>query len=201
MIAHVNMLPLRLAIPVTDKENWRFKVEHKIPMSRTSRHALINKILARGSVASQRQLRDLLAEQGVYTTQATLSRDLLELRAVKVRTPSGQSVYAVPEAGAPGQLPVAAPEEEAFDEVLTTRLSRWIQDLLVSVDQAYNQLVLRTPAGAAQLLASAMDNAMIPGVLGCIAGDDTILVIATKDEVASELRGRLLELARPTQGR
>ena len=56
-------------------------------MSRTSRHALINKILARGSVASQRQLRDLLAEQGVYTTQATLSRDLLELRAVKVRTP------------------------------------------------------------------------------------------------------------------
>jgi len=96
---------------------------------------------------------------------------------------------------------VAAPEEEAFDEVLTTRLSRWIQDLLVSVDQAYNQLVLRTPAGAAQLLASAMDNAMIPGVLGCIAGDDTILVIATKDEVASELRGRLLELARPTQGR
>ena len=174
-------------------------MEHKIPMSRTSRHALINKILARGSVASQRQLRDLLAEQGVYTTQATLSRDLLELRAVKVRTPSGQSVYAVPEAGAPGQLPVAAPEEEAFDEVLTTRLSRWIQDLLVSVDQAYNQLVLRTPA--AQLLASAMDNAMIPGVLGCIAGDDTILVITTKDEVASELRGRLLELARPTQGR
>ena len=72
-----------------------------------------------------------------------------------MRTPSGQSVYAVPEAGAPGQLPVAAPEEEAFDEVLTTRLSRWIQDLLVSVDQAYNQLVLRTPAGAAQLLASA----------------------------------------------
>lgn len=61
--------------------------------------------------------------------------------------------------------------------------------------------MLRTPAGAAQLLASAMDNAMIPGVLGCIAGDDTILVITTKDEVASELRGRLLELARPTQGR
>ena len=172
------------------------------PHTKAGRHALIVRILTSDYIHSQAQLRSALQEYGVDTTQATLSRDLVELRAAKMRSASGEQVYTVPEAGAPGQVSTLEISEEAnLEERITSRLSRWCADLLVDADYIDSQLLLHTPAGAAQLLASAVDDAMLPGVLGCIAGDDTVLVI-TRDEAASAaVCTQLLSLTRSEQRR
>ena len=79
------------------------------PQTKAARHALIMRILAKERIRSQAELRDALAARGMSTTQATLSRDLVELRATKIRSAGGAQVYAIPEAGAPGQVHVGAP--------------------------------------------------------------------------------------------
>jgi transcriptional regulator of arginine metabolism len=141
-------------------------------------------------VRSQAELASLLAESGVRVTQATLSRDLVELDAIKVRAPSGSLVYAVPAEG--GDRRPAAPGETA---AAANRLSRLCGELLVSAEASANLVVLRTPPGAAQFLASAFDKAEFPEVLGCIAGDDTVLVIGRDPEGGDELARRFLALA------
>ena len=173
------------------------------PGTKTARHASIIQILSRERIRSQAQLRNALAQRGISTTQATLSRDLVELRATKIRAPGGELIYSMPEAGAPGQVHAGgfAGGEETDDSLpahTTPRLARWCAELLVTAEWAGSQLVLRTPAGAAQLLAGAVDDAMMPGVLGCIAGDDTVLVITRSPQVAAEVAGHLLALADPS---
>ncbi|WP_172120842.1 arginine repressor [Actinomyces faecalis] len=173
------------------------------PQTKAARHALITQILVKERIRSQAELRQALAQLGVTTTQATLSRDLVELRATKVRGAGGSQVYSIPEAGAPGQVQAGRTEvpgdggADTLANHTTSRLARWCADLLVTAEWAGQQLVLRTPAGAAQLLASAVDDAMLPGVLGCIAGDDTVLVITRSEEVATQVGSHLLSLADP----
>ena len=174
-----------------------------VPGTKTARHASIVQILSRERIRSQAQLRKALAQRGISTTQATLSRDLVELRATKIRAPGGELIYSMPEAGAPGQVHAGgfAGGEETDDSLpahTTPRLARWCAELLVTAEWAGPQVVLRTPAGAAQLLAGAVDDAMMPGVLGCIAGDDTVLVITRSPQVAAEVAGHLLALADPS---
>lgn len=156
-----------------------------VPSTRTARQALIRIILAEGTVKSQSELRMLLKQQGISVTQATLSRDLDELRAVKVRNSDGQQIYRVPD-----EVELLTTAQGAM-----AQLERWCPEVLVSAQRALNQLVLRTPPGAAHILAAGIDKAMIDGVLGCIAGDDTILVITVSDERAEKLREELLALA------
>ena len=172
------------------------------PGTKTARHASIIQILSRERIRSQAQLRKALAQRGISTTQATLSRDLVELRATKIRAPGGELIYSMPEAGAPGQVHAAFTGTEETDDSLrahtTPRLARWCAELLVTAEWAGSQVVLRTPAGAAQLLAGAVDDAMMPGVLGCIAGDDTVLVITRSAQVAADVAGHLLALADPS---
>ena len=173
-----------------------------VPGTKTARHASIIQILSRERIRSQAQLRKALAQRGISTTQATLSRDLVELRATKIRAPGGELIYSMPEAGAPGQVRAAFTGAEETDDSLrahtTPRLARWCAELLVTAEWAGPQVVLRTPAGAAQLLAGAVDDAMMPGVLGCIAGDDTVLVITRSGQVAADVAGHLLALADPS---
>ena len=173
-----------------------------VPGTKTARHASIVQILSRERIRSQAQLRKALAQRGISTTQATLSRDLVELRATKIRAPGGELIYSMPEAGAPGQVRAAFTGAEETDASLrahtTPRLARWCAELLVTAEWAGPQVVLRTPAGAAQLLAGAVDDAMMPGVLGCIAGDDTVLVITRSGQVAADVAGHLLALADPS---
>ena len=173
-----------------------------VPGTKTARHASIVQILSRERIRSQAQLRKALAQRGISTTQATLSRDLVELRATKIRAPGGELIYSMPEAGAPGQVHAAFTGTEETDDSLrahtTPRLARWCAELLVTAEWAGSQVVLRTPAGAAQLLAGAVDDAMMPGVLGCIAGDDTVLVITRSAQVAADVAGHLLALADPS---
>lgn len=162
-----------------------------VPQTKAARQALVVTLLARGSVHSQQQLAELLADAGVTVTQATLSRDLVELRAVKVRTSSGALAYALPPEGAVRTLPTAVDD---VAEHLAARLARLCGELLLTAESSGNLVVLRTPPGAAQFLASAIDHSVLPAVLGTIAGDDTILVVS-RDPDGAALAARFLALA------
>ncbi|MBL0886811.1 arginine repressor [Myceligenerans indicum] len=161
-----------------------------VPTTKAARHARILDIIAHTAIRSQADLARALAAHGVKVTQGTLSRDLIELRAEKVRGADGSLVYAVPGEG--GDRSVQADQDV---EYLAARLARLATELLVSAEASGNQVVLRTPPGAAQYLASAIDHSLFPGVLGTIAGDDTILVIARDADGGTELAQRLLALS------
>jgi transcriptional regulator of arginine metabolism len=144
--------------------------------SRTTRQTRVVDLLRSHDVRSQGQLLSLLSRDGVEVTQATLSRDLVEVGAVKVRR-GRQLVYALPDTG--GSVATGAGSDG-----LPVRLRRAADELLVSARCAANQVVLRTPPGAANYLASCIDQAHLADVLGTIAGDDTILVIAATPSAA-----------------
>jgi transcriptional regulator of arginine metabolism len=151
-----------------------------VARTKTARHQRIVDLLGRHPVPSQSVLARLLADEGLEVAQATLSRDLDELGAVRVRDRHGHLVYAVPAEGGDA-TPRPAEEEQAALERLTRRLG----ELLVSAEASGNLVVLRTPPGAAQFLASAVDHGVLHDVLGTIAGDDTVLVI-TRDPAGGE---------------
>ncbi len=188
------------------------------PVTKTARQAQIAGILTRTAVRSQDELSHLLAERGVTVTQATLSRDLDELGAVRLRAPDGALVYALPEepggpgsrpGGLPGSLstpPGGAPrpataasgrpaESPGPDRDPSGRLARVASEFLLSAEASANLVVLRTPAGAAQFLASAVNHAAWPSILGTVAGDDTVLVIARQPDGGGEVAGALLRIA------
>ena len=160
------------------------------PHTKSARHQRIIDLVTQREIRSQTELGDLLAEQGVHVTQATLSRDLVELDAIKVRSASGPLVYAVPAEG--GDRTPSTPRETAAS---WQRLARLCQELLVSAEASANLVVMRTPPGAAQFLASAFDKAEQPDVLGTIAGDDTLVVISREPEGGEALVRRYLALA------
>ncbi len=159
--------------------------------TRAARHARIVSVIAEHTVRSQAELAVLLDAAGVHVTQATLSRDLDELGAVKLRPADGGApAYVIPEDGSPLT-------NRAADDDRPHRLVRLLGELLVSAEASGNLVVLRTPPGASDFLASGIDRARMPDVLGTVAGDDTILVISRAPDGGAALAGRLLDLARP----
>lgn len=156
-----------------------------VPTTRAARHAIIAEIIGSDNIASQESLRVALRERDINVTQATLSRDLVELRATKVRLANGKQGYVLP---SPDELPDVA-------NAARDHLERWCKDLLLTAQVAFNQVVVRTPPGAAQILASSIDRAVLGGVLGCIAGDDTILVVTASEDEAHSVHRVLLDLA------
>ena len=163
-----------------------------IAQSRTARHRRIVELLDDQPVRSQAELLGMLAHDGLEVTQATLSRDLVDLGAVKVRR--GRTlVYAVPaEGGDMTPRPAVAVEE------VDSRLRRLCEELLVAAEQAGHLVVLRTPPGAASFLASAIDRSAVwqaGRIVGTVAGDDTILVVAADVPGGAEVVRRLLAMA------
>jgi transcriptional regulator of arginine metabolism len=170
------------------------------PATKAARQAQISGILERRQVRSQEELAELLAERGVRVAQATLSRDLEELGAVRVRGPGGSLVYALPgQPGGPGSPPgglaPGGPGGHGEAAEPPGALARLAPELLVSAEASANLVVLRTPAGGAQLLASAIDHAEWPSVLGTVAGDDTVLVITRDPAGGDSVAQALLRLA------
>ena len=159
--------------------------------TRTARHRRIVDLLETRRVRSQSELAALLAADGLRVTQTTLSRDLDELGAVKIRDRGGDLVYAVPAEGGDPTPRLASLDGAAGNG----RLPRLAAELLVSADASANLVVLRTPPGAAQFLASALDRAGLPDVVGTIAGDDTVMVIARDADGGAALATKLLHLA------
>jgi len=146
------------------------------------RQHLIAKIIEREMVQNQAQVVELLAAEGVLATQATVSRDLDDLGAIKVRVPGGESAYAIP----------ALPKEQIAPE---EHLRRVFGDWVVEVAYSGNLVVLRTPPGSAHVVASALDRAGLSEILGTVAGDDTLLVIVAADAGAADVSGYLSDLA------
>src|SRR5215813_5049338 len=184
------------------------------PVTKAARQAQIADILTRARVRSQEELADLLAQRGVKVTQATLSRDLEELGAVRLRGAGGTLMYALPgDPGGPGSRPggLPGPPAEGPPAALRSWLGSWLTgradegasgalgrvgpELLLSAEASANLVVLRTPAGAAQFLASAIDHAGWPSILGTVAGDDTVLVISREPAGGNEVAESLLRLA------
>jgi transcriptional regulator of arginine metabolism len=153
-----------------------------VRLSKTQRQHRVIQILEQNAVASQGQLVQLLADAGLDATQATVSRDLEEIGAVKVRAAGGESIYAVPE------LPKdrVAPEDH---------LRRVLGDWVVEVAASANLVVVRTPPGSAHVVASALDRASLPEIVGTVAGDDTIMVVASERVGGAKLARRLSSLA------
>ena len=150
-------------------------------LGKVQRQHLVAKLIEQHVVHNQMELVDLLATEGVVATQATVSRDLDDLGAIKVRVPGGESAYAIPE----------LPKEQVAPE---DPLRRVFGDWVVEVAHSGNLVVLRTPPGAAHYLASAMDRAALPYIVGTVAGDDTVLVVAREPMTGAELAATLEDL-------
>ena len=133
--------------------------------SKVQRQQVIGKLIGKHAVTNQPQLVDLLADEGIAATQATVSRDLEDLGAVKVRVPGGETVYAIPEYE-PARI---APEDQ-----LRRVMGEWVAEVKVSA----NLVVLRTPPGCAHVVASAIDRSGMSGLIGTVAGDDTLMCVA-----------------------
>ncbi len=164
--------------------------EPHVLSTKAARHQRIAELLGRHPVRSQAELADLLAGSGLRVTQGTLSRDLVELDAVRVRDSHGVLVYAVPAEGGD-----RTPRPATDSASARGRLGRLCAELMVSAEGSANLVVLRTPPGAAQFLASALDKAELAAVLGCIAGDDTVVVIGREPDGGPALASKFLSLA------
>jgi len=151
-------------------------------MSKTSRQHKIVQILAEVAVTSQSQLVELLVGAGVEATQATVSRDLEDIGAIKVRVPGGDLVYALPE---------HTNEQVAPPDHLRRVLSDWVAE----VRHSQNIVVVRTPPGSAHVVASALDRSGLEGVLGTVAGDDSIMIVATEETTGKALAEHIQILA------
>jgi transcriptional regulator of arginine metabolism len=145
---------------------------------KTQRHAAILRIVREHRVPSQARLQEYLAKAGFRVTQATLSRDIHELGLAKVADPHGTQHYT-----APDEEHLPAPSLETF-----------LRSLLISVDGVGPLLVLTTTTGSAGALAAALDHEEWQGILGTIAGDDTLLVIARSPAVRRRLAKRFAGL-------
>ena len=161
-----------------------------VSSSRTARQQRIVEILSSQPVRSQTELLGVLGEDGIDVTQATLSRDLVDVGAEKVRV-GKYLVYAVPGEGGDRTVRVALDGQET-----TNRLAQRCHELLVSAEVSANLIVLRTPPGAANFLASAIDHTSVPGIVGTIAGDDTIMVITTGAAASRKVAARLMAYTR-----
>ena len=151
-------------------------------MSKAQRQHRIAALLEESAVTSQTLLVELLEGSGITATQATVSRDLDDLGAIKVRVPGGHTVYAIPD----HPVDRIAPEDH---------LRRVLGDWVADVGSSGNLVVLRTPPGSAHVVASALDRAGMTEILGTVAGDDTIVAIAAGGTTGEALASQLRELA------
>jgi transcriptional regulator of arginine metabolism len=150
--------------------------------TKVRRQQTILRLLAQHEVTNQPQLVQLLAAEGITATQATVSRDLEDLGTIKVRVPGGATVYGVPE---------FEPDRIAPQDQLRRVLGEWVAD----VAHSDNLVVLRTPPGCAHVVASALDRGGLDGLLGTVAGDDTLLCVASMEVGGLALAHQLSELA------
>jgi transcriptional regulator of arginine metabolism len=153
-------------------------------LGKPQRQHRILRILEEQPVSSQSQLVALLEADGVVATQATVSRDLEELGAVKVRIPGGTMAYAIPDYTRGG-------ERGSSDD----HLRRLMGEFVLEVAHSGNMVVLRTPPGSAHVVASALDRAALADVLGTIAGDDTLLCVVKESAGGAHVAAALAALA------
>jgi transcriptional regulator of arginine metabolism len=151
-------------------------------LGKPQRQHRIIRLLEEQAVSSQAQLVELLAADGIVATQATVSRDLEDLRALKVRIPGGTMAYAIPE---------RAKEASAPDD----HLRRVMGEFVVDVAHSGNLVLLRSPPGSAHVVGSALDRSGLRDLLGTVAGDDTVLVVCAEGADGAKVADQLAALA------
>lgn len=152
-------------------------------MARPARLARLRELLSQECHTSQQELAAALATDDIQVSQSTLSKDLVAVGAIRRRITDGALVYAL---GNDGDVTGLAME----------KLARHAAELVLSIQSTGNQVVLRTPPGAAQFFAAGLDTARLPGVMGTLAGDDTVLVITHDEDRASQVIAAISEMAR-----
>lgn len=153
---------------------------------KAARQRALADLLHDRDVTSQAQLLARLRDRGFEATQATVSRDLEDLGAVKVRGSNGQLVYAL--------------QEDSGDVVDEDELRRALSFSMLTAAPSGNLIVVRTPPGHAQALASTLDRSGLPSLLGTVAGDDTVLLVCDERTSSRTLARRLRGLAEPLPG-
>ena len=149
--------------------------------SRKNRLDRILEIIAQNEIQTQGELADILVREGYNVTQATVSRDIRKLRLQKTRIPGGRQKY-------------TAPEHREDSQETVKRSLRVMKDGIVSMDQAQNILVVKTVSGMAMAVAAALDALNFHEIVGCIAGDDTIMAAVRSAEDTKALIGRIREM-------
>lgn len=144
-----------------------------------SRQTKMVEIIKKYNVETQEELAEHLQKAGFVVTQATISRDIKELKLTKVPTESGRSKYVI---------------HQGEDLVQSERLVRVLRDAFVSMDKAQNILVIKTASGMAMAAAAALDSLALEEIVGCIAGDDTIMCAIRTNEQTEEVMKELAEL-------
>lgn len=157
--------------------------ERPVGASKAARRGRIVELLTRMAVRSQTELAELLAEEGFPVSQGTLSKDLVDVGAVRLRSASGELTYAISDV------------ESADSRRARARLVRLASELLLSAEASANLIVVKTPPGAAQFLASAIDKAGLDALLGTIAGDDSILIVSRAPDGGAALAEHLLAMS------
>jgi transcriptional regulator of arginine metabolism len=145
---------------------------------KAQRQRRIVQLLRARQISSQEELAELLGRNGEKVTQATLSRDLEELGAVKVRE-NGRVVYRMPEEPPPGE----------------DWLKRMLEEFALEVTSSGNLVVVKTPPGGANAVARALDAAALKDVIGTVAGDDTILIVSREGVRGQTVARRLRSMA------
>lgn len=146
---------------------------------KTIRQVAILDIIEKQEIETQEELASALNERGIRVTQATVSRDIKELRLLKVLTPSGKYKYAT---------------GDQADNNLTDRFIRMLAESLLSVSSANNLIVVKTLSGSANVAAEALDSMHWPEVLGTLAGDNTVLLIIRSNEETITVTSRIREM-------
>ncbi|MCI1901882.1 MAG: arginine repressor [Bifidobacteriaceae bacterium] len=188
---------------MADKNAASSSARLRHPQTRAGRLAAIRTAIESTAITSQQQLSEILAEQGFEVTQATLSRDLDELEAFKARNSKAIMSYMLPDSFDAPVVSADAVETESGDEpdsVATSarirpQMTKVLSGLVTSVATASNQVVIHTPSGAAQYVASVIDAEPPESVLGTIAGDDTVLTILSSEATAQKYSSQLLKIA------
>lgn len=146
---------------------------------KTDRQVAILDIIEKQEIETQEELASALNARGIRVTQATVSRDIKELRLLKVLTPSGKYKYAT---------------GDQADNNLTDRFIRMLAESLLSVSSANNLIVVKTLSGSANVAAEALDSMHWPEVLGTLAGDNTVLLIIRSNEETITVTSRIREM-------
>ena len=151
---------------------------------KTSRHAKILELIQKNDIETQEELSAQLEKEGYHVTQATVSRDIRELKLTKVAGKDGKSRYAIinNESGS-----------------LSAKYTRVLEDALLSIDVGQNIIVIKTVSGLAMGVATALDALKWPEILGCIAGDDTIMCAAKNTDMALGAAEKLRSFVRLNQ--
>ena len=142
------------------------------------RQKLIANLIESGNISSQNQLKGMLKKNGIIITQATLSRDLNELGAVKKRLKNGKLIYLLP--------------KNQDNNAQYKIAKKALQDFVTEVEPVSNQVVIKTTTAAAQVIAESIDNLYLEGIVASLAGDNVVLVI-TSDQNNAKLVAKSIE--------